>query len=500
MAGYLLGIDIGTTSTKAVVCDLKGGILAEASAPATLRSERPGWAEADPDQWWANLSNVIPRCLETAGVAASAVAVVGVSGMVPAVVLLDRDGRVVRPSIQQNDARSHHEIEQLKAEMDGARILQRTGNPITQQSVGPKLQWLHRHEPEAMARTDKVLGSYDFVVHRLTRALSIERNWALESGLWDLHKEDWDDELLALAGVGRGLLPAVRRPADIVGYVTRGAASATGLAESTPVVAGSADHVASALSAGLRNRGDLLVKLGGAGDILYCLDSPESDPRLFLDYHVIPDRYLLNGCMTASGSIIRWFRDELAPQADYASLDAEAASVAPGSGGLILLPYFLGEKTPFSDPLARGMLFGLTLSHTRAHIYRAILEGISFGFRHHREVFEERGLRPKLARVTNGGAHSELWRQVTADVLGLPLERIARHPGSSLGAAFVGGMGIGAFDDWREIDRYIQVEGLTEPDMDAHERYSGLYRLYRDLYESLKDKFPLLATVEGGVE
>jgi len=404
----------------------------------------------------------------------------------------------LRPSIQQNDARSHREIQEFRAQTDEADVLHRTGSPITQQSIGPKLLWLRRHEPETMTRAVSVMGSYDFIVYCLTGAFSVERNWALESGLFDLQRQDWDDELLALSTIDRSWLGEVHWPAEVVGGVTREAASVTGLAEGTPVVAGSADHVASAFSAGLTEQDDLLVKLGGAGDILYCIDRPEMDPRLFLDYHVIPGKYLINGCMATSGSIIRWFRSEFAPDLSYRELDAEAATVAPGAEGLILLPYFLGEKTPIFDPFARGLVLGLTLSHTRAHVYRAILEGIAYGFYHHLEVLSERDMMACRARVTNGGARSALWRQITADVLGLPLEQIAHHPGSSLGAAFVAGMGIGVFDDWGEIERYVEIAGVTEPDGDHHRLYRQMFGLYRTVYESLKDTYALLARINGG--
>jgi xylulokinase len=207
---------------------------------------------------------------------------------------------------------------------------------------------------------------------------------------------------------------------------------------------------------------------------------------------VVPDKYLINGCMAASGSIIKWFRQHFAPDADYASLDEEGSEVPDGSGGLILLPYFLGEKTPINDPLARGVLFGLSLGHTRAHVYRAILEGISFGFLHHMEVLAELDLHAKKARVTNGGARSHLWKRITADVLGLPLEQVANHPGSSLGAAFVAGMGVGVFDDWAEIERFIEVCGVVEPNIDAHRRYLRRFRIYRDLYNAVRDEFPNL--------
>jgi xylulokinase len=267
------------------------------------------------------------------------------------------------------------------------------------------------------------------------------------------------------------------------------------------------------------------VKLGGAGDILCCVERVQVDARLFLDYHVIPGKFLINGCMAASGSLIRWYRDQFAPQSDYAALDAEAALLPAGSEGLIVLPYFLGEKTPINDPLARGTVVGLTLSHTRSHLYRAILEGIAYGFYHHLTVIAEQlgltGVTPKdeaggawpggfgqtkvcptelfsmpiSARVTNGGAGSALWRQITADVLGLRLEQISGHPGSSLGAAFVAGMGVGLFSDWGEIERFIRIASVTEPNPEDHERYQKLFGLYREIYEALKDKFPVLAGI-----
>jgi len=246
-------------------------------------------------------------------------------------------------------------------------------------------------------------------------------------------------------------------------------------------------HVASAFSAGLKTRGDLLVKLGGAGDIPYCVDHILVDTRLFLDYHVIPGKFLVNGCMASSGSIIKWFRNEFASGASFAELDETAETLPAGSNGLILLPYFLGEKTPIHDPLARGTLVGLTLSHTRAHVYRAVLEGIAYGFYHHLLVLAELGQEATKARVTNGGARSRLWRQITADVLGLKLEQIARHSGSSLEAAFVAGMGIGVFHDWGEIERYINISAVTEPDLGRDGRYQQLFGLYREIYQALKD-------------
>lgn len=494
---FILGIDIGTTATKVILIDLKGNLVAEASRSATLYTPQAGRAEEDPEEWWGNLRITIPACLERAQIQPTQVLAVGASGMVPTIILVDRTGRPLRRSIQQNDARSHAEIEYFQTRVDTEEIFRRTGSAITQQSIGPKLLWIARNEPTMLEETRWVMGSYDFIGYRLTGEPTLERNWALESGLFDLYTQNWIDDLLSLASISRSQLPPVHYPSEVIGKVSPKAAKETGLVPGLPVVAGSADHVASAFSAGLKENGDLLVKLGGAGDILYSLDRLEVDPRLFIDYHVIPDLYLLNGCMASSGSIIKWFRQHFAPGTNYKELDAEAEDIPAGAQGLMLLPYFIGEKTPVFDPLARGVLFGLTFQHSRAHIYRSILEGISFGFYHHLEVLSERGLGVRRVRAANGGARSRLWRQVTADVLGLSLEEVAHHPGSSLGAAFVAGMGVEAFNNWDEIENYIQLASTTHPDMERHARYRKLYDLYRQIYEANKDNFQDLARLEG---
>lgn len=476
----LLGIDIGTTATKAILLDPSRGLVGEAERPATLHSDHPGWAEEDPAEWWSNVASL---CRDLAG--GRDIAAIGVSGMVPCVILHDRTGRPIRRSIQQNDARAGVQIEELRAALPDARVLERTGSAITQQSVGPTLLWLQRHEPEAWARTRTIAGSYDTIVRLLTGERSVEANWALESGLYDLETGTWAPDICAASSLDPDLLPPIRRPDEIVGRVTAAAAAETGLATGTPVVAGSADHVASAFSAGLSREGDLLVKLGGAGDILLTTARPIVDARLFLDFHLVPGLYLPNGCMAASGSFIRWFQNRLAGGESLATLDAEAEAAGPGAGGVVALPYMLGEKTPIHDPEARGAFVGLTLATERGHLFRAVLEGIAFGFRHHVDVFAELGQVPSRVRVTNGGAQSRVWKQVTADVLGLPLETLRSHPGSALGAAFAAGMGTGVFGSWAAIDRFVEVGETIEPRY--HDRYERAYRTFRALYPALKE-------------
>ena len=493
----LLGIDIGTTATKIILVDTQGNILSEVSRPATLHSPQANWAEEDPDEWWNNVCQVIPECLAAAGRQGSQVEAIGVSGMVPTTILVSGDGQSLRRSIQQNDARSHVEIDYFKAHTDAQAVFRRTGSAITQQSIGPKLHWIAQNQPDLLPKTKWVMGSYDYINYKLTGIPVLERNWALESGLYDLHRLDWDDELLTLANIRREQLPPVFNPSQLVGGVHAGG-SLINRSERGDTGRGRKRRSRGFSFFGwVKNNGDLLVKLGGAGDILYSLDRLELDERLFIDYHVIPGLFLINGCMASSGSIIKWFRNSFAPDYDYSELDAEAEKIPAGSDGLVLLPYFIGEKTPIFDPLARGLLFGLTLQHSRAHIYHAILEGISFGFYHHLQVLNERGFEVKMVRVANGGARSMLWRQVTSDVIGYPLEEVAHHPGSSLGAAFVAGMGVKAFRDWGEIEKYILIEAVTQPNMERHAKYLELFKLYRELYESNISNFRSLASIEG---
>ena len=493
MNSYLLGIDIGTTATKSILLHPTKGIVAEDEQFSNLQSPQLAWAEADPDQWWNNVARITRTCLSKANITARQVAGVGVSGMVPTLIVLDKDGKHLRPSIQQNDARAFSEIQHMRANLDEGEVLGRTGSAITQQSIGPKVIWLGKNEPEIVSSVAHLMGSYDFIVYKMTGAVSCERNWALESGLFDFHRQDWDNKLLDISGIPPQWLGKLHWPSDVVGHITTEAAERLGLAAGTPVVAGSADHIASAFTAGLKEPGDLLVKLGGAGDILYCMDQMIVDHRLFLDYHVAPGKYLLNGCMATSGSILKWFRQNLTEETPFSVLDKEAGAVGAGSQGLILLPYFLGEKTPIHDPLARGVWLGLTLSHSRAHMFRSVLEGVAYGFKHHLVILAERGLAVTKVRVTNGGARSALWKQITADVLGLPLEHVARHPGSSLGAAFIAGMGVGVFQKWEEIDNFIEIDTIVRPDPVNHERYNRLFRTYLDLYTCLKDTFPRLS-------
>ena len=487
----LLGIDIGSSAVKAALVDPDEGVLSTAQAGVALESRQPGWAEADPDEWWQAICGLVPTLLAQSDRDAGEIDAVAAAGMVPAVLALDGSGRPLRSAILQNDARATREIEELSTALEGIDLLGLTGSVLSQQSVAPTLRWLRRYEPDLFNDTAMVTGSYDWVARRLGAEPHVEQNWAIESGLFTLEGEPLS-EALERTDTPAELFPAVKMPGTVVGEVSTEAAAETGLRPGTPVVVGGADHVSSAYGAGLLAEGDWLVKLGGAGDILLVSRTPLVDERLYLDAHPT-GLWLPNGCMASSGSLVRWL--QAITGASLTDLDREAAATPPGSGGIVCLPYFLGEKSPLHDPELRGALVGLHLGHSRGELFRSVLEAVAYGFRHHMDVFVELGLPLGRARVTNGGARSTLWKQILADVLGVELSPVIAHPGASFAAAMAAGVGIGAVADWGSIEPLIQLAPPIEPDRDQRARYDELYAIYRELEPTLR---PISHRLAGG--
>ncbi|MCF7548216.1 FGGY family carbohydrate kinase [Pseudonocardia sp. WMMC193] len=478
----LLGLDIGTTSTKGVLLDLDRGVVAERRLPVELHSPRIGHAEVEAADWWANVCLLPAALLAAAGVDAGAVAGVAVTGMVPAVLPVDRAGEPLTRAMLQNDARASVEIRELAAELAGTDLVARTGSPLSQQSVAPTLRWLARHLPQVRAGTATLAGSYDWVARRLGAEPHLERNWALESGLFELDGTPCAP-VLAAADVDPALLPPVAEPGRVVGAVSASAATETGLRAGTPIVVGGADHVLSAVASGLRRPGDWTVKLGGGGDILAVSDFPLVDRRLYLDAHPVPGLWLPNGCMATSGSLVRWLA-ALTGVDDLAALGAEAAARRPGE--VLCLPYFLGEKSPWHDTDLRGAFVGLDLAHDRASLYRAVLEAVAFGFRHHVEILTECGIAlAETPVVTNGGAGSALWKQIHADVLDRPVVALSGHPGGALGAAQAAAVGVGLVPGWAEMPLYVRPEAPVLPDPASAARLAEAYRTWRALGEVL---------------
>jgi len=492
MKDLALGIDIGTTSVKAILISKNGEIVKEVSKAHDLISKAPGFAEEDPVIWWTNLMTMIKE-LVSEGYSAR-IASIGVTGMVPTLILVDKNLNAIRYSIQQNDARSTDEIEQLKHVVNEKEYFSKTANTLNQQIIFPKYLWLKKHEPDNVKASNWIMGSYDFISTKLTGNPHTEINWALESGMWLVKDKKWYYDIIKIAKIPVELLPKVYEPSEIVGYTTVKLEKETGLPSGIPVVAGSADHIASSLAVGLKDEGDLLLKFGGAGDIMFVTNSLKMDKRLFLDYHDIPSKYVLNGCMASSGSLIKWFM-QLLRENSYDELQELAMKSGVGSQGLITLPYFLGEKTPIFDTKARGIIFGLDLHHNRGDIFRSIMEGVVFGFKHHIEVLNESGFEIRRVFISDGGAKNPLWRQITADAIGMDIRYIIDNPGSSLGSAFIAGIAVGLFKSWDEIDKFLTRSIVVIANQENHKLYEKYYKIYRKLYETLKPLYEELYSI-----
>ena len=491
----VVGIDIGTTSTAGILISRSNRILAQASRPATLYTPYPGWAEQDPEEWWENTCAVIRELLRTAGSERITVRGIGLTGMLPAVVLLDERDGVLRPSIQQSDGRCGREVAELAAEIRECDFIGKTGNGINQQLVAAKLRWIEKHEPDVWSGIATVFGSYDYINWKLTKKKSVEQNWALEAGFVDLASGQLSDELIALGHTRRDAIPPLTRSHTVLGPLTPEAAGHTGLPAGIPVAGGAADHVASCYAAGVVNPGDVLLKFGGSTDILIATHEARPDPRMFLDYHLIPGMYVPNGCMASGGSALNWFVDNLGygekSKAEHAGLtlhqhlDGIAATTPPGAEGVQIIPYFLGEKTPLHDPDARGTIHGLSFNHDIRHLWRALLEGFGYAFRHHVEVFNDMGHPTTRYFASDGGAKSTFWVQICADILQAPIQRLQDHPGSCLGAAWTARVAAGLTTDWSSVTAYVSHGDPIRPNPANKLLYDAGFRRFRQNHEAL---------------
>ena len=495
-----IGLDIGTTSTIGILIRLPDQVLALTSRPVALHTPKPGWAEEDPRRWWGNVCAITRELMATEALAPDELSAIGVSGMLPAVVLLDESDELLRPSIQQSDGRCGEEVADLRREIDESAFLTQAGNGINQQLVAAKLRWVEKHEPEKFRRIATVFGSYDYINWRLTGEKAVEQNWALEAGFVDVRTHAIADNLVALAHIPRQALPRKAASHEILGWVSANAAEQCGLPVGLPVVGGAADFIASALGAGLNKPGDVLLKFGGSVDILIATDRTKPDPRVYLDYHLIPGLFVPNGCMSTGGSGLNWFAANFAGGEKAAAaaqdltlhqhLDRLAEAKPAGADGVRALPYFLGEKTPIHDPSARGLISGLTLSHDVGHVWRALLEAYAYAIAHHIEALNNIGHRTDKYLASDGGSGSRIWMQIVADVLQKPIQRLTGHPGSCLGAAWTAAIGAGLTDDWNGVARFVGFGDCLDPDPRHARVYAAGYREFRDLYRRMTGAAP----------
>jgi xylulokinase len=502
----LLGIDIGTSSTKGVICTVAGDILASTVVEHDTSFPRPGWVEHDADALWWHDVVAVTRELTGGTISGADVGAVGISGIGPCMLPVDAAGTPLRPGILYGiDTRAGAEIDLLHQQLGEDAILDLSGMALNSQTIGPKILWHRLHEPDLFARTAMIHASSSYVVYRLTGEHVIDRHTASYfAPLFNRVTGDWDDRY-ADAVIGLDKLPRIGDATDVAGTITSAASAETGLPVGTPVVIGTIDAAAEAVSVGIRHPGDTMIMYGSTMFFINTVADPQPDRRMWTTAHALPNLRAVTAGLQTGGMLTTWFLEVTAGKARLAehrqtfeTLIESASATPPGAEGLICLPWFQGERTPLQDPDARGAYIGLSLRHTTAHLFRALLEGTAFGARHNFEVMAEMGAPPRRLVAVGGGTQNPLWLQVISDVTGLPQQVPSQTIGASYGDAFMAGLGSGLIPSLDAIDQeWVHIDRTVEPNPAVKPLYDDLFGMYLDLYPRNRDIMHRLAALNG---
>ncbi len=495
MSMQVLGVDVGTGGTRAVVVGENGCILSSATEEhEPFASPQIGWAEQNPEDWWRACGIAVRKALAVAALAGDQIGCVGFSGQMHGAVMLDVTDEVVRPALIWCDVRTEKQCQELSEKVGAEALIRLTCNPALPNFTLTKFLWVRENEPENWKRVRSVMLPKDYVRFRLTGERATDMADASGTLLLDVAHRRWSHEVLQAAGMDESLLPRLFESSEICGKVSPSGAAATGLQPGTPVVAGAGDQAAGAVGMGIVAPGAVSATIGTSGVVFAATDRPALDPkgRLHTFCHAVPGRWHLMGVTQAAGLSLRWFRDRFGAAGNedgrdaYERLTAEAAALPPGSDGLLWAPYLMGERTPHLDPNARAALIGLTASHTRGHVVRAILEGVAFSLRDSFTLFAEMGVPVRNIRLGGGGARSPLWRQIQADVYGREVEVLEAEEGAAYGAAILAGVGAGV---WSSVDtacsEVVKVAQRVAPQPAVVERMNASYAAYRRIYPAV---------------
>jgi len=495
---YVLGIDVGTGGTRALIIDDAGRVIASATADhEPFASPKIGWAEQNPEDWWRACCIAVREVLSDGNMNGGDISCVGFSGQMHGAVMLDAADNVVRPALIWCDVRTEKQCKDLTRAVGPEKLIQLTCNPALANFTLTKFLWVRENEPENWSRVRSVMLPKDYVRFRLSGDKAIDVADASGMLLLDVANRRWSREMLDAAEIDPKLLPALFESPDVCGKISKIGAAATGLREGTPVVAGAGDQAAGAIGMGIATPGAVSATIGTSGVVFAATDRPALDPkgRLHTFCHAIPGRWHVMGVTQAAGLSLRWFRDQFGAGLEdgrdaYDRLAAEAAKIPPGADGLLWTPYLMGERTPYLDPNARGALVGITASHTRAHVIRAILEGVAFSLRDTFTIFGEIGVPVKRIRLGGGGAKSPLWRQIQADVYGHEVELVEAEEGAAYGAAILAGVGA---QMWPSVDTacaaVVRVASRVPPAPPAVNAMNASYAAYRRVYPAARSIF-----------
>ncbi len=494
----LLGIDVGTGGTRALLMDDRGGVLGAGSHEhEAFQSPQAGWAEQSPQDWWRACGLAVKRALELCDTRAEEIACVGFSGQMHGAVLLDQINEVIRPALIWCDQRTEAQAQWLDETFGRERLIQLTCNPPLTNFTLTKLLWVRQNEPQNWERVRRIMLPKDYVRFRLTGDYAIDVADASGTLLLDVARREWSAEVLSGAGISPEVLPALYESPEICGRISAKGAAASGLKVGTLVVAGAGDQAAGAVGMGIVRAGLLSATIGTSGVVFAATDRPSLDPRgrLHTFCHAIPGRWFVMGVTQAAGLSLRWFRDRFGAGAEdgrdpYERLIGGSGSAARMRARRVLGPYLMGERTPHCDPNARAALLGLSASHSRAQVIRAILEGVAFSLRDTLTILEELGVPFEQIRLGGGGARSHLWRAIQADVYGHDVQRVRTEEGAAYGAAILAGVGAGI---WNSVDEacaaVTRVSETIQPDATRKAVMDRGYRTYRRIYPALREVF-----------
>ncbi|MGZ9163733.1 MAG: xylulokinase [Anaerolineales bacterium] len=490
---YFLGIDTSTTSSKALIIDERGEVIAVASSPHTLQTPQPLWSEQSPLEWWEAVSASIKSVLEKAGIGGERITAIGLTGQMHGLVLLDEAGNVLRPAILWNDQRTQSQCGEIHQIIGREKFIQITGNIALTGFTAPKILWVKENEPDVFAKAKHVLLPKDYIRYKLTGEYALDKADGAGTVLFDLKARDWSDEVLSALDIPRAWMPKTFEGTEFTGHVTKEAASLTGLKVGTPVAAGGGDQAAGAVGVGAVEPGVVALTVGTSGVVFATTPSAliEPDGRLHAFCHAVPGMWHFMGVMLSAAGSLQWYRDTLAPEMSFDDLLKEVESIPAGSEGLQFLPYLSGERTPHPDPLARGAFIGLTLRHSRAHMTRAVLEGVAFGLKDSFTLIQNAGLGAiTQVRASGGGTKGAIWRQILASVLVAELVTVNTTEGGAYGAALLAGVGARAWSDVVSACKAcVKITGSTLPDLAQVDAYRKSYAVFRELYPVLKSSF-----------
>jgi len=496
---YFLGIDVSTTAIKALIMAADGTVQGVGICEYGFETPQPLWSEQHPDLWWEGSISAIKAAVQTAvanhglGFDPSQIVSIGLTGQMHGLVLLDEQGQVLRKAILWNDQRTQRQCEEIHNKIGLAQFIQISGNVALTGFTAPKLLWVKEHEPEVYASIAHVLLPKDFVRLKLTGEYAMDKADGAGTVLMDIAQREWSQSLLEALDIQPEWMPQLFEGTQVTGKITASAASETGLAVGTPVVAGGGDQSAQAVGVGAVSSGIVALTLGTSGVIFTSTDEPYIEPegKLHAFCHAVPGKWHLMGVMLSAAGSLRWYRDRFAANKDFDTLLAPVDAVPAGSEGLLFLPYLTGERTPYPDPYARGAFIGLTVRHDMAHCTRAVLEGVAFGLRDCFALLQSAGAEAiEQVRVSGGGAKSPLWRQILANILNAELVTVNTTEGAAYGAAILAGVGVGCWSSVEEAcQELIQITASVTPKSAEVEIYQNLYPLHKKLYPRLKDVF-----------